>query len=50
MPTAQLISAIIRHGEIVMSYRLTVLDEGDEVLALVDDSSREQLATLLGRR
>ncbi len=28
---------------------VTVLEEADEVLALVDDSSREQLAKLLSR-
>jgi Trk K+ transport system NAD-binding subunit len=27
----------------------TILEEGDEILALVDDPAREQLAKLLGR-
>jgi Trk K+ transport system NAD-binding subunit len=27
----------------------TVLQEGDEIFALVDDSARQQLAKLLGR-
>jgi trk system potassium uptake protein TrkA len=43
------ISGIIRHGEIVMPRGTTVLDEGDEILALVDDDAREQLAKILGR-
>jgi Trk K+ transport system NAD-binding subunit len=43
------ISGIIRKGEIVMPRGVTVLEEADEVFALVDDSSREQLAKLLGR-
>lgn len=43
------ISGIIRHGEIVMPRGVTILEEADEVLALVDDPAREQLAKLLGR-
>jgi len=43
------ISGIIRHGEIVMPRGVTVLEEADEILALVDDSSRAQLAKLLSR-
>jgi trk system potassium uptake protein TrkA len=49
LPANCVISGIIRHGEIVMPRGVTVLEEADEVLALVDDSSREQLAKLLGR-
>ncbi len=41
------ISGIIRDGEIVLPRGTTTLEEGDEVLALVDDSGREQLANLL---
>lgn len=49
LPVNCVISGIIRHGEIVMPRGVTVLEEADEILALVDDSSREQLAKLLGR-
>lgn len=43
------ISGIIRHGKIVMPRGTTVLEEGDEILALVDDSARTQLEKILGR-
>jgi trk system potassium uptake protein TrkA len=43
------ISGIIRHGDIVLPRGTTILEEGDEVLALVDDPAREQLAKLLSR-
>ncbi|HSB00700.1 MAG TPA: TrkA family potassium uptake protein [Anaerolineales bacterium] len=49
LPTNCVISGIIRHGEIVMPRGITVLQEADEILALVDDSSRDQLAKLLSR-
>jgi trk system potassium uptake protein TrkA len=49
LPTNCVISGIIRKGEIVMPRGVTILEEADEVLALVDDSSRDQLAKLLGR-
>jgi trk system potassium uptake protein TrkA len=49
LPANCVISGIIRHGEIVMPRGVTVLQEADEILALVDDSSRDQLAKLLGR-
>ncbi|HEX2996520.1 MAG TPA: TrkA family potassium uptake protein [Anaerolineales bacterium] len=49
LPTNCVISGIIRHGEIVMPRGVTVLQEADEILALVDDSARDQLAKLLGR-
>lgn len=48
-PTNCVISGIIRKGEIVMPRGITVLEQDDEVLALVDDSSREELAKLLSR-
>ena len=48
-PNNCVISGIIRHGEIVLPRGTTILEEGDEVLALVDDSAREQLAKLLSR-
>jgi trk system potassium uptake protein TrkA len=43
------ISGIIRHGEMIMPRGTTVLEEGDEILALIDDHARGQLAKLLGR-
>ncbi len=49
LPTNCVISGIIRQGEIVMPRGVTVLEEADEILALVDDASRDQLAKLLGR-
>ena len=49
LPVNCVISGIIRHGEIVMPRGVAVLEEGDEILALVDDTSREELAKLLGR-
>lgn len=49
LPNNCVISGIIRHGEIVMPRGTTVLEEGDEILALVDDDAREQLAKILGR-
>jgi trk system potassium uptake protein TrkA len=49
LPANCVISGIIRNGEIVMPRGVTVLEEADEILALVDDSSREQLAKLLSR-
>ncbi len=49
LPTNCVISGIIRYGEIVMPRGVTILQEADEVLALVDDSSRDQLAKLLSR-
>jgi trk system potassium uptake protein len=49
LPANCVISGIIRKGEIVMPRGVTVLEEADEVFALVDDSSREQLAKMLGR-
>jgi trk system potassium uptake protein TrkA len=49
LPLNCIISGIIRHGEIIIPRGVTVLEEGDEILALVDDAAREQLAKLLGR-
>ena len=43
------ISGIIRHGEIVLPRGTTTLEEDDEVLALVDEKSREELARILTR-
>ncbi len=48
-PNNCVISGIIRSGEIVLPRGTTVLEEGDEILALVDDAAREHLARLLSR-
>jgi trk system potassium uptake protein TrkA len=49
LPLNCIISGIIRHGEIIIPRGVTTLEEGDEILALVDDSARDQLARILGR-
>jgi trk system potassium uptake protein TrkA len=49
LPQNCVISGIIRKGEIVLPRGITTLEEGDEVLALVDDTAREQLAKFLTR-
>lgn len=49
LPNNCVISGIIRHGEMVLPRGTTILEEGDEVLALVDDFAREKLASLLSR-
>lgn len=49
LPNNCVISGIIRHGEMIMPRGTTILEAGDEILALVDDAARGQLATLLGR-
>jgi trk system potassium uptake protein TrkA len=49
LPQNCVISGIIRKGQIVLPRGITTLEEGDEVLALVDDSAREQLARFLTR-
>src|SRR5512145_2903856 len=50
LPQNCVIAGIIRHGEIVMPRGVTVLQETDEVLALVDENARIALSKLLGRR
>jgi trk system potassium uptake protein TrkA len=49
LPNNCVISGIIRHGDMILPRGTTILEEGDEVLALVDDPARVQLAKLLGR-
>src|SRR5258708_470772 len=44
-----IISGILRHGEMLLPRGTTVLETGDEVLALVDEEGRDRLARLLGR-
>jgi len=50
LPANCTISGILRRGEMVLPRGTTVLEAGDEVIALVDDSARPALAKLLGRR
>lgn len=50
LPPNCIISGIIRRGEMVLPRGVTVLEEGDEILALVDESARMGLEKLLGRR
>jgi len=49
LPEHCIISGILRHGEMVLPRGVTVLEEGDEILALVDEPARLELAHLLGR-
>jgi trk system potassium uptake protein TrkA len=49
LPQNCIISGIIRKGGIVLPRGITTLQEGDEVLALVDENAREQLARFLTR-
>jgi trk system potassium uptake protein TrkA len=49
LPNNCIISGIIRHGDVVLPRGTTTLEEGDEILALVDDTAREQLAKLLSK-
>ncbi len=49
MPANCIISGIIRRGEVLLPRGITVLEEGDEILALVDDAARGQLERLLGQ-
>jgi trk system potassium uptake protein TrkA len=49
LPSSSMICGIIRHGETVLPRGDAVLQEGDEIIALVDDDSREIVADLLGR-
>lgn len=49
LPPNCIISGIIRHGEVLIPRGATTLEEGDEILALVDDTARRQLEKILGR-
>src|SRR5512140_3705351 len=46
MPPNCIISGIIRHGEVMLPRGVTILEEGDEILALVDEAARAQLERL----
>jgi trk system potassium uptake protein TrkA len=48
LPPQCVITAIIRHGDIVIPRGDVRLEQGDEILALVDTDKREDLARLLG--
>ena len=47
LPERCIIAAIIRKGEMVVPRGATVLEQGDEVLAIVDRGGAEELAALL---
>ena len=49
LPTNCVISGIIRHGNMILPRGTTILEEADEILALVDDVARGQLEKILGR-
>ncbi len=49
LPQNCVIAGIIRNGEIVLPRGVTVLEAGDEILALVDENARIGLEKLLGR-
>ncbi len=49
LPEHCIISGLLRHGEMVIPRGATILEPGDELLALVDDEARDALASLLGR-
>ena len=46
LPENAVISVILRHGEIIIPKGSTVLEAGDEVLAVVDDAGVDRLAEL----
>jgi len=48
LPQSCVIAGIIRDGEIILPRGVTVLQEGDEILALVDEYARTELARILG--
>jgi trk system potassium uptake protein len=50
LPEECIIAAIIRHGKVVLPRGVSILEEGDEVLAVVDAEGSEKLAALLTPR
>jgi trk system potassium uptake protein TrkA len=49
LPPNSILAGIIRGGQVMMARGDTVLQVGDEVLAIVDHESADDLAALLGR-
>jgi len=49
LPDNCTISGILRHNKMILPRGITILEEGDEILALVDEIARAELARLLGR-
>ncbi len=47
LPQSYIVSGIIRRGEIVLPRGLKVLQEGVEILTLIDDNGRSQLADVV---
>ena len=47
LPDQCVIAAIIRHGQITLPRGTSMLEEGDEVLAVTDSLGAQQLAKLL---
>lgn len=50
LPERVVIAAIIRNGEVIVPRGITVLEPGDEVLAVTDHEGAEQLASLITAR
>lgn len=48
LPDQCVIAGIIRHGKVIVPRGITVLEVGDEVLALTDPDGARELAALLG--
>jgi trk system potassium uptake protein TrkA len=46
LPEKSVIAVILRHGEVVIPKGNTVLEEGDEILAVVDPQGTDQLARM----
>jgi trk system potassium uptake protein TrkA len=47
LPDQCIVAAIIRHGQITLPRGTSVLEEGDEVLAVTDADGAKELARLL---
>lgn len=49
LPPNCVISGILRGSEMIMPRGITMLEAGDEIIAMVDDDAAHELARLLGR-